>query len=146
MNGAASTARAALPWFGVLTAFLLVGFFFWLTWQMFAVRIHDADLTWARSMAIYSVIEAFALSAAGALMGVQIQSGRVNAAEGRADAKSQEAEAARKEAGDTKSELGGYRRVVNQARARLNLVSDVGGGGPSQGELEVLRGLLNSVD
>jgi hypothetical protein len=138
-------------WVGMLTAVVLVAFFGWLTWGMFVVRVSEPAEIWSRSMVIYSAIEAFALSAAGALMGVQIQGGRVRAAETRADAKAQEADAARRDAVQAQSELGGYRQVVHQARARLAGPSEAGGAeageaSPGRSDIEVARSLLESLE
>jgi hypothetical protein len=152
-----AVSERALPWFGVLMGFVLVAYFLWLTYEMFVVRVSQPDLAWARSMAIYSVIEAFALAAAGALMGVQIQSGRVKAEAQRADKKEAEADAAKTQrdaakadSAATKSELGGYRSKVREVRNRLDAMagrrSEQGGAGPGAADLEVVRALLNSMD
>jgi hypothetical protein len=135
---------------GSVVAVLLIIFFGVMTWEMFFVRYGADSLAWARSMSIYSVIEAFALSAAGALMGVQIQSGRVRAAESRAEVKEKDADEAREAAREAKSELGGHLLTLQRARAQVNEMSALrerGGGGPVGGsDLEVLRRLLNPLE
>lgn len=141
-----SAAVVAMPWFALVTAAALMLFFGWLTQEMFTARLNQTELQWARSMAIYSTVEAFALAAAGTLMGVQIQSGRVRAAEQRANVKSEEAEKARVRAETAESELGGHRATLQALRERVARSSDgqERGGAPLDPatELDIIRALI----
>lgn len=110
---------ARLPWPTVLTAFLLVIFFGWMTYQMFVVRIDQDDAHWARSLEIYTAIESFALAAAGVLLGTQIQAGRVAAAEELAKRKEIESDQQKQRAKKAEDDLGGYRLITGELRKTL---------------------------
>jgi hypothetical protein len=137
-------AVAALGWPGLVVAAAVLALFGWLTIEMFEYRCGWPETTWTRSMGIYSAIQSFAIAAASALLGVQIQRDRVHAAEARADAKSQQADAAKSDALQAKSELGGYQRVVQQVRDHLGTATDQGGGAPA--DLVVVRKLLDTLE
>lgn len=137
-------SKVAAPWIVLITAFFLLGFFGWLTHEMFFNRLDQTELQWTRSMSIYSAIEAFALAAAGALLGVQVQSGRVQSAEARADAKEAEAKDSDDKAQKLEAELGGHRQTIDAIRQRLVPSGELGGSvSPNPAtELEILRALV----
>jgi hypothetical protein len=146
----APSVLGKLSWPTLIAAAVLLLFFLVLSGVMFFGRLTLADLEWSRAMTIYSAIEAFALAAAGALFGTQIQAGRVANAERRADHKDKEASRAKEQAATSKSELGGHRRKIEAARAQLAKVeaaAERGGGGAGTAEtkareLGILRGIL----
>ena len=124
-----ATGGRTAPWFTLAVAAVLIGFFIWLTYQMFIVRIGASDAQWARSLTIYASIEAFALAAAGVLLGTQVQAGRVRAAEIRADSKEKEAERAKAAKAEAEKDIVGYRLAVRDAQVILS------GAGANAGEI-----------
>lgn len=124
-------------------------FFLYLTWIMFFDRLAYKEIYWSRAMSIYSVIEAFALAAAGVLLGTHIQSGRIADAERRAEVKDAEAGRAQEQAVRSNSELAGQSRVIDEAWL---LLEGMGGapeeaaGAPAHNDrLAELRGLLSAA-
>ncbi|HEY0149630.1 MAG TPA: hypothetical protein VGB70_11595 [Allosphingosinicella sp.] len=99
-------------------------FFLWMTIQMFGPRINASDATWARSLSIYVGIEAFALAAAGVLLGTTIQAGRVRSAEGRADRKEEEANRAKAGQAAAEQNRAALRQALEGTRA---ILGDAGG-------------------
>jgi hypothetical protein len=75
------------------------------------------EIYWGRAWQVYGVIEAFALAAAGALLGVQIQSGRVRAAEAQVEKKDKEVDKARKDTEQKQVEAANAQREAVHVRA-----------------------------
>ena len=100
-------------------AAVLMIFFLWMTIQMFGPRINAGDAIWARSLSIYVGIEAFALAAAGVLLGTTIQAGRVRSAEGRADRKEEETNRAKAGQAAAEQNRAALRQALEGTRATL---------------------------
>lgn len=79
-----TVAISGMPWwFPALIGVAILGYFGWLHWQMFELanlKSTDAEV-WQRRWMLFASLEAIALAAAGAILGHQIQRGRVEAAE-----------------------------------------------------------------
>lgn len=113
-GGGQPTVIPGMPWwFPAIVAVLVLSYFGWLHFRMFDLAsTADATKVWERSWMLFVSIEAIALAAAGAVLGVQIQRGRVQAAENRAE----KAEDAIEDANQSALEAGARAEKLN-ARA-----------------------------
>ena len=95
-DGKAGGERRIIPTLAVVSAVLILVFFAFAVWRMFAIAGDEAttDMHWSRVLFIYNALEAMAFAAAGVLLGERVQRSRAVAAEARADQAAERADEA----------------------------------------------------